>query len=85
VNRSMVISPIDCIHPLCYYVVMSDKLYTLDDVAQIVDRAVAVVRRHVRTGKLDAHKVGRRYFVTDSNISEYKRYIEAVDITYQRK
>lgn len=47
------------------------KLYTLDEVAELVNITRRTLYKHIEEGKLKATKVGGRWRVSDSNLRKY--------------
>lgn len=45
--------------------------YTLEEAAEMLNRAITTVRRYVKTGQLRAHKVGRTYYITEKTLTEF--------------
>ena len=45
--------------------------YTVPEVAQMIHRTNDMVRKHIRSGKLKAHKVGNAWYVTDRTLTEF--------------
>lgn len=41
------------------------KVYTLEEVSQILGVSKKTIYRHIHDGKLSAKKIGRRWFITD--------------------
>jgi excisionase family DNA binding protein len=46
----------------------ADTLLTVDDVADRLRLARSTVREHMRTGKIRAHKRGRRWYTTSQTL-----------------
>ncbi len=49
-----------------------DKLYTPDEVAEILRVKVATVKRWLREGKLPGHKLGRLWRIKESDLEGFK-------------
>ena len=47
------------------------KVYDVDDVIQIIGVCRRTVYRYVKSGKLKATKIGKRYIVTDENLRKF--------------
>lgn len=50
---------------------MDEKIYTIDQVAQVLNLHPRTVRRFVREGKLNAHKVGGQWRVTEKELKHF--------------
>lgn len=50
------------------------KLYTVKDLASMLDMHVRTVREYIKRGDIKAKKVGRKYMVTEE---EYQAFIKA--------
>lgn len=48
-----------------------EKLYTLDEVAEILGTVTETIRRYVRAGKLKASKLGKSWRVSESSLKEF--------------
>ena len=55
------------------------KLYTVQDLSKILDVTPVTLRKYIRTGRIKAQKVGRRYMVTQESLKEF------LNGTYKRK
>ena len=47
------------------------KLYSLTEIEEIVGLTAQTLKRHIKSGKLDAVKIGNRWKVTKKNLEEY--------------
>lgn len=47
------------------------KLYTVKEVAEILDLHVETVRRHIKQGDLKAAKIGRAYRILEKDLKDY--------------
>lgn len=52
---------------------LGEKSYRIKHIANNIGRSVETIRRHVRTGKLKAYKVGKEYYVIQSDLDKYLR------------
>lgn len=50
---------------------MKEEYYTLQEVSVKIKTPVAYLRKMIKENKLNAHKMGRSYKVTESELSEY--------------
>ena len=48
-----------------------EKIYTMEEVAELSKFHLNSVYRHIRTGKLKAHRVGGVWRITETNLKEY--------------
>lgn len=55
--------------------------YTVGEVAEILHYGNDTVRKYIRTGKIKAKKIGRGYYITDS---ELERFVSADNETTER-
>lgn len=49
------------------------KTYTVDDVAQLVDRNPVTVRRWIRRGYIKAARIGREYRISEAELERWWR------------
>ena len=49
------------------------EVYTVEELAELMDATEDTVRRWIRDGKFKATKLGRRYFITAETVEEYFR------------
>lgn len=47
------------------------KVYSLHDLSKTLDVTLTTLRKYVKTGKIKAQKVGRRYVVTHESLKEF--------------
>lgn len=48
-----------------------EKTYTVKEVAAILNRAIISVLQYIRSGKLEAKKINKSYFVTESALKNF--------------
>lgn len=56
--------------------VVDTKLYTVEDLVDMLKLSDKTVRVYLREGKIKARKIGLRWFITEENL---KKFIEGVD------
>jgi excisionase family DNA binding protein len=44
------------------------KLYTVEEVAKMLQIAEATVRKYIKAGKLEANRIGRPYMVSEESL-----------------
>lgn len=49
---------------------VKDKLLTIKDVAQLFNREQSTIRKRITNGQLPGHKVGRSWYVLESELME---------------
>jgi len=47
------------------------QLYTVDEIAKILQAHTVTIRRYIREGKIKAQKIGKRYYVTKENLKAF--------------
>jgi len=47
------------------------ELLKVEDISQALNVSMETIRRYVRTGKLKAQKIGRRYYVSKDNFKAF--------------
>ena len=47
------------------------QLYTVDEIAKILQAHPVTIRRYIREGKIKAQKIGKRYYVTKENLKAF--------------
>ena len=47
------------------------ELLKVEDIAKTLDVSLETIRRYVRTGKLQAQKIGRRYYVSKDSFRAF--------------
>ncbi|MBQ5558280.1 MAG: helix-turn-helix domain-containing protein [Lachnospiraceae bacterium] len=47
------------------------KLYDLKEVCKKFNASIQTVRRWIKSGKLNAKKIGRNYYCTDDDLKEF--------------
>jgi len=47
------------------------ELLKVEDISQALDVNMETIRRYIRTGKLKAQKIGRRYYVSKDNFKAF--------------
>ena len=50
---------------------LGEKAYRLKHIAHNLDRSIETIRRHVRSDKLKAYRVGGEYYVIESDLKKY--------------
>lgn len=50
---------------------MTDKFYTIEEIARILRVSVAKVRQMVRSGELGSITVGNQYRISEDHLQEY--------------
>lgn len=55
------------------------KAYNITDLSKILDVTPVTLRKYIRTGRIKAQKIGRRYVVTRDSLKEF------LDGTYKSK
>lgn len=45
--------------------------YTVEEVSQIIHKNCDTVRRYIKNGQLKAQKVGRPYYITERDLTEF--------------
>lgn len=50
-----------------------DKIYTIDQVANLLQLSVITIRRYIKSGKLTASKIGPVYRIQESDVKEFLR------------
>lgn len=50
---------------------LGEKSYLLKHIAHNLDKNIETIRRHVRSGKLKAYRVGGEYYVIESDLNKY--------------
>lgn len=48
-----------------------EKLYTTEEIADILNYDVQTIRRFIREGKIPAYKVGKEYRVEENHLKKY--------------
>lgn len=48
------------------------KVYTVEEVAVLVRKSKSAVKRHIRIGILEAHKVGKPWLIPEESLLKYK-------------
>lgn len=48
-----------------------EKLYTTEQVAELLQVSVITVRRYIKSGKLKASKIGKDYRIKESDIDNF--------------
>ena len=51
-----------------------EKLYTLQEVAEILKVSTRTVHRHIESGKLSAVRIGRLYRIKESALQRFINY-----------
>lgn len=49
----------------------NEKAFTAVETGAILKRTADTIKYHIRTGKLEAEKIGNAYYVKESAIKEY--------------
>ncbi len=52
------------------------KFYSTEDVAEMFHIHPNTVRRHIKEGRLPAHRSGRKWIFTESDIEQYLKKAE---------
>lgn len=60
---------------------MNTYLYTVEQVAELLNLHVKTVRRHVRDGRLKAKRIGKQYRITRADLDEFAGGVPAMDPT----
>lgn len=47
------------------------KAYDLKEASEILHLSIPTIRKHIKSGKIKAQKVGNSYYVTDKTLTEY--------------
>lgn len=47
------------------------KIYSVEDVSKLLNLHIMTVRRYLKTGKIKAQKLGKRWYVTEEAIQDY--------------
>ncbi len=47
------------------------QIYTLEDIREKLGISVRTLREYAKSGKLKAKKIGRQYFVSESNLTAF--------------
>ena len=47
------------------------ELLKVEDIANTLDVSLETIRRYMRTGKLKAQKIGRRYYVSKDSFKDF--------------
>lgn len=45
--------------------------YTVEEAAEILHQSLATVRGYIHSGEVKAKKIGRRYYITDSELEKF--------------
>jgi len=54
---------------------IGEKAYRIKHIAHNIDRDIETIRRHVRSGKLQACKSGGEYYVVESDLIKYLKEV----------
>ena len=54
-------------------VVGSEKAYNVQEAAQILKVSAVTIRSYIHQGRLKAQRIGRAYYITESNLEEFIR------------
>lgn len=52
-------------------IVLDVKLYTLEEVAELLGLRVITISKYIQQGKIKAKKIGIRKYVTEESLKEY--------------
>lgn len=52
------------------------KLYSVEDLSEILDIQEVTIRKYLRAGKLKGRKLARRWYVTEENLQDFFRQAE---------
>jgi len=50
-----------------------ELIYTIEQVAEILQLSTKTVYRHVRSGRLDSLRIGRRWRIPDTSVKAFMR------------
>lgn len=50
---------------------MTDKFYTLDEIAEMLDVSTRTIRNYINAGKLAAYRFGQAYKVQESDLKTF--------------
>ena len=48
-----------------------DKVYQLSDISRLLRLRVVTLRRYIREGRLKAKKIGRSYYISESDLRRF--------------
>jgi len=52
------------------------KLYTVEELSELLDIQETTIRKYLREGKLKGRKLARKWYVTEESLTEYFRETE---------
>ena len=61
--------------------ITTKDMIPLHEVSRELNRSLEQVRRYVREGKLRANKIGMQWFVTQSDLNEYKSVLQNTTVS----
>lgn len=54
-------------------VVGSEKAYNVQEASQILKVSAVTIRSYIHQGRLKAQRIGKAYYITESNLEEFIR------------